>query len=198
MTAFDESDTRSLSVQRVAGRACARARSRARPGGARSGSDVPVTEEFVMNAAVAIARVGPVRATAAQPARGARPVDLRRLSRQRRIVASAMPVDVDADAAACATLRAALRSASARDAPRPSAELADAAGQRAGRVAAGTSRPGRARRWPRLGDASHASTITRCSRSSPEPSWSRVRSPRFRCRARGDPGPRVGRLARAR
>lgn len=120
--AFDESDTRSLSVHEwpadraLAAIGAAMARTAA-------DSEVPLTDDYVMNAAVAMARVGlhgfadaellprAIPSTDAGSPAGSRP--------------ARDPLDADADAAACATLRSALAREMAR--PAPEAAIAEAA-----------------------------------------------------------------------
>jgi hypothetical protein len=125
--AFDESDTRTLSVQELAvDEALARIAAALAHTAARGAADeVEVTDEFVMNRALAVARVAGVHVDEVEPGPAlvattdvAEPVDRRR---------TRDAYETEADAAACATLRGALAAALA--APAPAAVLAARAAQ---------------------------------------------------------------------
>lgn len=120
--AFAESDTRSLSVHEwPADRAlsaigAAMARTAADP-------EVPVTDDYVMNAAIAMARVGLHGFADAEVLARAIPVTEARSPVSGRPARD--PLDAEADAAACSTLRSALARELAR--PVPEAAIAEAA-----------------------------------------------------------------------
>jgi hypothetical protein len=135
--AFAESDTRSLSVHEwPVDRALAAVSSAM----ARTASDpeVPVTDDYVMNAAVAMARVG---LHAFDPDSDVHPrstptdVGTSFSPSPRSVRPARDPLDAEADAAACATLRSALARQLARPAP-DVAVAAAATGVRASLAAA--------------------------------------------------------------
>lgn len=115
--AFDESDTRTLSVQELTvDEALVRIAAALAHTAARGAADeVEVTDEFVMNRALAVARVAGVQVDVVDPGPAvvaatevAEPLDRRR---------TRDAYETEADAAACATLRGALVAALAAPAP---------------------------------------------------------------------------------